>query len=106
MHKIAKFNKYDTFINYDNFINFIKHKYKFMLYRALSLTISKYKNPQLGHDNSVREEKGAIAKEKGAISNMIPYTIVPQDVQNPVTPFSQPTKKTKNTLCTSKNYSK
>ena len=32
MHKIAKCNKYDTFIN------FIKHKYKFMLYRALSPT--------------------------------------------------------------------
>ena len=39
MHKIAKCNKYETFINYDTFINFIKHKYKFMLYRALSLTV-------------------------------------------------------------------
>ena len=36
MHKIAKCNKYDTFIN------FIKYKYKFMLYKALSLTFDCY----------------------------------------------------------------
>ena len=44
MHKIAKCNKYDTFIN------FIKHKYKFMLYRALSLS-------ELGSDPPVGSDQ-------------------------------------------------